>query len=367
MAPPATHLRHIHDAWAWPARGIVGNRGDQAQQERHTTMADASKADATGDRGNGDMPGKWSDVTAPVRVGVIGAGAVGNALLTALAACGASAGMTAVAVASRTFAHAQAAAAHAPGCVALESSDALVARCDLVFIATTDDAIATVAESVAWRRGQAVAHLSGAQGVAPLAAAAARGALVAALHPLMTFPQALRNADVAQTLTRLAGASWALECADAGLAARLRAFITALGGYVIALTEEDRAAYHLSGVLASNYVVTLMGAATDLWAGWGVGRAEALRALLPLLRATIENLEAVGLPDALTGPIARGDVGAVRIHEAWLRAHATAAPDGQALREAYVALARLTLTLAREKGALDAEAAETLRRALDEA
>ncbi|HZC06605.1 MAG TPA: DUF2520 domain-containing protein, partial [Ktedonobacterales bacterium] len=178
--------------------------------------------------------------------------------------------------------------------------------------------------------------------------------------------RALRDADSAQTLARLAGASWALECADTTLAERLTSFIAALGGHVNTLTEADRAPYHLSGVLASNYVVTLMSAATDLWAGWGVERDEALRALLPLLRATIENLEAVGLPAALTGPIARGDVGAVRIHEDWLRAHASETSDGQALRDAYAALGRLTLPLAREKGALDAEAAEALRRALDE-
>ncbi|HZC05314.1 MAG TPA: NAD(P)-binding domain-containing protein, partial [Ktedonobacterales bacterium] len=139
-----------------------------------------------------------------LHVGVIGAGAVGGALLVALSARGAVAGMKPVAVASRTFAHAQAAAARAPGCEALDSLDALAARCDLVFIATSDDAISSVAEAVAWRRGQAVAHLSGAQGVAPLAAAAARGASVAALHPLMTFPRALRDADPAQTLARLA-------------------------------------------------------------------------------------------------------------------------------------------------------------------
>jgi hypothetical protein len=40
--------------------------------------------------------------------------------------------------------------------------------------------------------------------------------------------------------------------------------------------------------------------------------------------------------------------------------------DGQTLREAYEALARLTIPLAREKGALDAGTAEELRRALDE-
>jgi hypothetical protein len=120
-------------------------------------------------------------------------------------------------------------------------------------------------------------------------------------------------------------------------------------------------------VLASNYLVTLLGAATDLWAGWGVGREDALRALLPLARATIENLEAVGLPAALTGPIARGDVGAVRIHEEWLHAHTATGEGGEKgddLRDAYSALGRLTLPLAREKGALDTAAIEAMRRAL---
>jgi predicted short-subunit dehydrogenase-like oxidoreductase (DUF2520 family) len=310
---------------------------------------------------------KVISATAPLRVGIIGAGAVGNALLAALGARGAAAGLRAVVVASRTFTHARAAAARVEGCEALDSLDALAARCDLVFIATSDDAIQPVAEAVAWRRGQAVAHLSGAQGVAPLAAAAARGALVAALHPLMTFPRALRGAPAAQILSRLAGASWALECANATLAARLTRFIAALEGHVITLTDQDRAPYHLSGVLASNYLVTLLGAATDLWAGWGVGREDALRALLPLARATIENLEAVGLPAALTGPIARGDVGAVRIHEEWLHAHTTTGEGGEkgvALRDAYSSLGRLTLPLAREKGALDAAAIEAMRRAL---
>ena len=319
---------------------------------------EAQASDVAGAAGAPDL------AAAPLRVGVIGAGAVGNALLMALAAHGAALRLTPVAVTSRTHAHAQAAADRAPGCAALTTLAALAERCDLIFIATSDDAIGAIAERVAWRRGQGVVHLSGAQSVAPLAAAAARGALVAALHPLMTFPQALRAADPAQTLARMAGATWALECDDVGLAARLSAFVAALSGRVIALSAADRAPYHLSGALASNYVVTLLGAAADLWAGWGVERAEALRALLPLLRATVESLEALGLPDALTGPIARGDVGAVRIHEQWLRAHTQSLAEGPALLEAYAALARLTLPLAREKGGLSVEAAAAIERAL---
>ncbi|HEX8983434.1 MAG TPA: DUF2520 domain-containing protein [Ktedonobacterales bacterium] len=295
------------------------------------------------------------------RVGVVGAGAVGGALLAALGVVGDTVRMAPVAVFSRTFDHAQAAAKRAPGCEAVSSLDALIERCDLIFIATSDDAIALVAGAALWRSGQVVAHLSGAHGVTPLAAAAARGAMTAALHPLMTFPRSLRDATAADILARMAGATWALECPDAEAARRLSALVTALAGRVIALTEADRAPYHLSGVLASNYVATLLGAASELWQGWGVERGDALRALLPLLRATVENLESVGLPDALTGPIARGDVGAVRIHEEWLRASPAAAD----LRAAYEALARLTVPLAREKRSLDDAGASAILRALD--
>lgn len=313
------------------------------------------------------MPESAQGETAPPRVGIIGAGAVGSALLVALGARGDAAGLAPVAITSRRLASAQAAARRVVGVVALADADALAARCDLIFIATRDDAIQAVAEAVAWRAGQGVVHLSGALGLAPLAAAAARGAQIAALHPLMTFPREAGEADAAQLLARFAGTNWALQCDDATLARRLTAFVVALAGQVIRLTEEDRAPYHLSGVLVSNYLVTLADAAARLWAGWGVERDEALRALLPLLRATVANLETVGLPAALTGPIARGDVGAVRIHEAWLRAHtgeAMDAEDGEALCAAYDALARLTLPLAREKGGLSEEAAAEIRHAL---
>lgn len=296
------------------------------------------------------------------RVGVVGAGAVGGALLAALGVIGDTVCMTPVAVFSRTFDHAQAAAKRAPGCEALPSLDALIERCDLIFIATSDDAIALVAGVAPWRAGQVVAHFSGAHGVTPLSAAAACGAITAALHPLMTFPRSLRDATAAHVIARMAGATWALECSDDGATQRLSALVAALAGRVITLTEADRAPYHLSGVLASNYVVTLLASAAELWSGWGVERGDALRALLPLLRATVENLEAVGLPDALTGPIARGDVGAVRIHEEWLRASS----DSTDLRTAYEILARLTVPLAREKGSLDDASASALMQALDE-
>jgi predicted short-subunit dehydrogenase-like oxidoreductase (DUF2520 family) len=108
-----------------------------------------------------------------------------------------------------------------------------------------------------------------------------------------------------------------------------------------------------------------MGAAVELWRGFGVAPDAALAALLPLTRAAVENLETVGLPGALTGPVARGDVGTVTAHLAWLEERESSDPALAPLREAYTALARLALPLAAEKGGLSPGAAAALHRLLD--
>ena len=69
------------------------------------------------------------------------------------------------------------------------------------------------------------------------------------------------------------------------------------------MTDQDRAAYHAAASVASNFLVTLEGAAERLAATAGVERA----LLAPLVRAAVENWAARGAEEALTGPIARGD------------------------------------------------------------
>jgi len=87
----------------------------------------------------------------------------------------------------------------------------------------------------------------------------------------------------------------------------------------------------------------------------GIGRGEALRALLPLVRGTLRNLERVGLPGALTGPVARGDAETVRMHRRALREADTA------LDALYAALGRHALRMAVERGLPAARAREMAR------
>jgi predicted short-subunit dehydrogenase-like oxidoreductase (DUF2520 family) len=76
------------------------------------------------------------------------------------------------------------------------------------------------------------------------------------------------------------------------------------------VTDQQRPAYHAAASIASNYLVTLEWAATELAARAGVDARFG-----PLVRTTAENVIERGPRAALTGPIARGDedtVGAQR-------------------------------------------------------
>jgi predicted short-subunit dehydrogenase-like oxidoreductase (DUF2520 family) len=96
-------------------------------------------------------------------------------------------------------------------------------------------------------------------------------------------------------------------------------------------------------------VVALVATAIRLLGHTGIEEGEALAAVLPLVRGTLDNLEQLGLASALTGPVARGDVETVRAHLGRL------SPADRAL---YCALGRETLQLARAAGLDELRAAE---------
>jgi predicted short-subunit dehydrogenase-like oxidoreductase (DUF2520 family) len=161
------------------------------------------------------------------------------------------------------------------------------AGADTVILCVPDGEIAAAAAHVV--PGRLVGHCSGATTLAPLA-----GHEAFSLHPLMTVPE--HGASFAGATAAIAGATpRALETA--------RGLAQALGMRSVEVADPDRAAYHAAASIASNFLVTLEGAAERLAATAGVDR----EALAPLVRATVENWAEHGARRALTGPIARGD------------------------------------------------------------
>jgi predicted short-subunit dehydrogenase-like oxidoreductase (DUF2520 family) len=278
-----------------------------------------------------------------IKLGFIGAGTVGTALAVRLSGVG----YPVVGVSSRSQTSAQRLAQAVEGCRVFDSQG-VADNAGLVFITTPDDAIAQVASQVNWHPGQGVVHCSGADSTAILQPAKNSGAQVGVFHPLQTF------ASVKQAMENIPGSTFALE-AGKPLLGTLKEMVSALDGYWVELKAVDKVLYHAAAVIACNYLVTLVKLATDLWQTFDVPPQKATEALLPLIRGTIHNIETVGIPQCLTGPIARGDVGTIRKH---LDALEQAAPH---LVATYRELGLQTIPIAVAKGRINQNQAEELR------
>ncbi len=238
-----------------------------------------------------------------IDLGFIGAGTVGTALAFLLS----GKGYRVTSVSSRSPASAENLAKAVDGCRPFSSNQDVVDTAELVFITTSDDAIAKVASQVQWHAGQSVVHCSGADSTDILEPAEKAGAWVGVFHPLQSY------AGVAQAIENTPGSTFALEAGEP-LLTTLKDMAAAIGGHWVELKASDMAAYHTAAVIAGNYLTTLVKAATDLWQTFSIPPEQATRALLPLLRGTLHNIDTMGIPQSLTGPIARGDTGTIKKH-----------------------------------------------------
>jgi predicted short-subunit dehydrogenase-like oxidoreductase (DUF2520 family) len=284
-----------------------------------------------------------------LKLGFIGAGTVGTALAVRLN----SRGYPVVAISSRSRTSAQKLARAVKGCQIFNNNQAVADNAELVFITTPDDAIAPVASQVRWHPGQSVVHCSGADSTDILQPAKESGAQVGAFHPLQTF------ASAQQAMENIPGSTFALE-AEEPLLSTLKDMATALDGHWVELKAKDKVLYHAAAVFACNYMVTLVKLATDLWQTFNVPPHQATQALLPLIRGTINNIETIGIPNCLTGPIARGDMGTINKHLDALR---QTAPH---LLSTYRELGRQTIPIALSKGRINESQAQELQAILEQ-
>ena len=182
-----------------------------------------------------------------------------------------------------------------------ESLSGAASGVDLLVIATPDGVIAEVAREITPDPTTVVVHLSGVLGLEALADHPQR----AALHPLTSMPTAEIGAE------RLVSGAWfAIDANTESALKCMKSLADALGGRSFVVDDEHRVAYHAAAAIASNHVVALLGSAERVASTAGVP----IEAYLELVRATIDNIEDLGVIDALTGPVARGDWDTVARH-----------------------------------------------------
>jgi predicted short-subunit dehydrogenase-like oxidoreductase (DUF2520 family) len=214
---------------------------------------------------------------------------------------------------------------------------------DLVFVTTPDDAIAEAAADLARKQalgsGAVVLHCSGAHASTILEPAAGAGAYIGSLHPLQSF------ASKEFAHNPFEGIIAAVEGQPAAVAVARRVAAD-LGASPLEIPTEAKVLYHAAAVAASNYLVALFDLAFRLLSFANLSGPQAWEVLKPLVDGTLANIGRVGIPEALTGPIARGDVATVAAHVAAIAARA---PE---LLELYLTLGRQTIEVARDKGTL---------------
>jgi predicted short-subunit dehydrogenase-like oxidoreductase (DUF2520 family) len=282
--------------------------------------------------------------------GIVGAGAVGTALGLALS----RAGWPIHAVASRDPGRRARFTGLVETARPFAEAQALVEEVELIVLAVPDDAIEPVARSIRMYSGQAMIHTSGALGAEVLAPAMAAGTQIGSFHPLVAF------ADTERAIAALHGATVAIE-GDDQLAALLSDMAERLGAHAVRLQPGSKAAYHAAAVLAAGGFIALLDAIAELGAVAGLDEDGALAIYGPLIEGTLGNARALGIRDALTGPMTRGDVGTLAAHLAALASHA---PGVVPL---YVAAAHREIDLALDRRVLAPETAETMRATLDAA
>lgn len=237
----------------------------------------------------------------PLRFSLVGPGRVGSSLAHWLTACGAEI----VAVAGRNAQHRDHLARQL-GAEALDPDRLQTDSQDLLVVAVSDPAVASVANQLAGRpQAEIVLHTSGALDAAVLAPLQNVGSSIGAIHPLMAFPKVLEDPHLAD------GKVFALDGDPAalGLASRLA---LSWNGHPVRVTAEARPIYHLGASLAAGGVITLLAAAIEM-ANLQDLPPEIGEGYLALARGAIDQASRSGaVASAITGPLARGDLDTFR-------------------------------------------------------
>jgi predicted short-subunit dehydrogenase-like oxidoreductase (DUF2520 family) len=223
----------------------------------------------------------------------------------------------------------------------------------VVAICTPDRSVAHVANALTRVRsswsGSIVFHVSGALTSEILDPLREAGAHTVSFHPLSSYPPASTGRDFNGTTIAIEGHPVAVES--------LTDVARTLGGVPVVLSSHQKSAYHVAASMASNFLVTLAYSVRSVLEADGLDQ----HLMDGLIADTVSNLESTTASEALTGPIARGDVETVRLH---LQRLGKIAPDSLPL---YKALAVATIKLAHEAGRINKTQFRSLQLVLDDA
>ncbi len=281
-----------------------------------------------------------------MKVGFIGAGVIGTALGILLKDKGYSIG----GYYNRSLDRAQA-SAKLVGTEYHQSMLSLCSAVDIVFITTNDDSILEVARDLAKQKAvnsrHSIIHCSGSLDLTVLNPVKELGADVISIHPLQAC------ASVEKAIRAIPGSVFSIE---GGEKERLlgRGLVEALDGQYFYIEGQNKVLYHAAAVMASNYLVVLLDLSRQMMTEAGMPQEKFYDSILPLVEGTLQNIRQLDIPQALTGPVARGDISTIKDHVVALKKYL---PDSY---DAYRELTKKAVPLALAKESLDQRNAQMI-------
>ncbi len=232
---------------------------------------------------------------------------------------------------------------------------AQLGEADVFMISASDGAIAECCRQLCatglLRQGVVVFHCSGALDSSLLGPAKAQGASVASVHPVKSF------ADPAIAAETFAGTFCALE-GDGEACEALREVLHGCGAVTFPVKPEHKTIHHVATVLVCNDLVALLEVGLRCFERAGLPREEAVKVIVPIVTGTLSNVFRLGPVQALTGPVARGELAVVQRHCEALREW------DEEILGIYECLGRVAAELAGAQGRADPDALASIERIL---
>jgi predicted short-subunit dehydrogenase-like oxidoreductase (DUF2520 family) len=223
----------------------------------------------------------------------------------------------------------------------------VVRAAEAIAITTQDSFIQGVAAEINAKAerldGKLIFHTSGADPSSVLMPLNEKGAFLGSLHPLQTFP------DIDSAIGVLQDTCIFIE-GDKDAIPILRHFGDHLGAKVYTIAGKDKVLYHLSAVFVCNLLSALFYSGKGLMEKINID----FKPFLPIIEATIKNIENKGPLAALTGPVVRGDVKTVKAHLASIE-------DMELHKKVYKALSEVAVQMAAERKTIDEKTIEALK------
>jgi predicted short-subunit dehydrogenase-like oxidoreductase (DUF2520 family) len=142
-----------------------------------------------------------------------------------------------------------------------------------------------------------------------LSALKRKGAFVASLHPIQTFPKVSLRKSLPVSLD---GIYYGVDC-NKEILGRVRNIVNDLNGNMVIIPSRLRHLYHTTCVFSSSYFVMLTNIVAELSKELQL-KEPWQNVFGPLTDSAINNARAYQPTDALTGPILRGDIFSILNH-----------------------------------------------------